>query len=85
MKKQNVVILGSTGTIGLNTLKVIDQFPDAFNVFCLTAYNNVDLLEQQIKKYHPKYVAVQPSGMEHIKRNGRLSGVKLFDVNSSLE
>lgn len=53
---KNIVILGSTGSIGVNTLKVIDNFSKDFRVIGLTGYNNLKLLEKQIKKYRPKVV-----------------------------
>lgn len=57
-KKKNICILGSTGSIGTNSLDVIARFPDRFNVQMLGAKNNIDLLEKQILKFHPKTVVV---------------------------
>ena len=51
-------ILGSTGSIGRNTLKVVARFPDKFKVCVLTAKSNVDLLAEQIKAFNPEFVAV---------------------------
>ncbi|MDD4049248.1 MAG: 1-deoxy-D-xylulose-5-phosphate reductoisomerase [Clostridia bacterium] len=56
MKK--IVILGSTGSIGKQTLQVIDEFPDKFKVIGLAAGSNVELMASQIKKYKPKYVSL---------------------------
>ena len=58
MRRKNVFILGSTGTIGINTLKVIERFPERFSVCGLTAYNNLQLIEKQMKQFSPHYVAV---------------------------
>ena len=55
---KNVVILGSTGSIGRNALEVIAKFPDRFRVIGLTAWNNSDLLQAQIVKFRPKVVAI---------------------------
>lgn len=55
---KNVAILGSTGSIGINALKVIDRHPGLFKVRALTAYNNKDLLQRQAAKYRPKYLAL---------------------------
>ncbi|MEK6645601.1 MAG: 1-deoxy-D-xylulose-5-phosphate reductoisomerase [Candidatus Firestonebacteria bacterium] len=55
---KNIVILGSTGSIGINTLKVIKAFPDRFKVIGLSANENVDLLMEQIKYFKPQTVAV---------------------------
>ena len=56
--KKRIAILGSTGSIGTQSLEVIDQNPDAFEVEVLTANNNVDLLIQQAKKYQPNVVVI---------------------------
>ncbi len=55
---KNVVILGSTGSIGRNALEVIRKFPDKFKVLGLAAKSSVNLLEEQIKEFSPPYVAV---------------------------
>ena len=46
-------IIGSTGSIGTQTLDVVSQHPDQFKVVALVAHHNIDLLEQQIKEYQP--------------------------------
>ena len=56
MKKLS--ILGSTGSIGVNTLDIVAAYPDRFKVVALTAGYNLDLLLTQIKAYHPELVAV---------------------------
>ncbi len=55
MPMKNVAVLGSTGSIGINTLKVIDRYKDRFRVVALTACYNEKLLNAQAAKYHPKY------------------------------
>jgi len=56
--KKRIAILGSTGSIGTQSLEVIAQNPDAFEVEVLTANNNVDLLIQQVKKFQPNVVVI---------------------------
>ncbi|PTX17103.1 1-deoxy-D-xylulose 5-phosphate reductoisomerase [Halanaerobium congolense] len=56
MKK--ITILGSTGSIGCQTLEVIDNLLDEWEVKALTAYKNIDFLSQQIEKYQPEFVVV---------------------------
>lgn len=56
MKK--IAILGSTGSIGTNSLEVISQHPGLFSVTYLTANKNIDLLRQQIDRFHPKGVVI---------------------------
>ncbi len=46
-------IIGSTGSIGTQTLDVVSQHPDQFKVVALVAHHNIDLLEKQIKEYQP--------------------------------
>jgi 1-deoxy-D-xylulose-5-phosphate reductoisomerase len=57
MKK--ILLLGSTGSIGVNALEVIRKFNDKFEVFGLTANSNIGLLEDQIKEFRPKFVVVR--------------------------
>jgi len=55
---KNIVILGSTGSIGRSTLDVVAKFPGLFKVVGLTAGRNVSLLMEQIKQFNPLVVAV---------------------------
>ncbi|MFP4487877.1 MAG: 1-deoxy-D-xylulose-5-phosphate reductoisomerase [Bacteroidales bacterium] len=55
---KRLAILGSTGSIGTQTLDVIDRHPDEFSVEVLTAYNNVEQLVVQAKKYMPGTVVI---------------------------
>ena len=57
-KLQQLTILGSTGTIGVNTLDVISQHPNRFAVFALTANKNVDALFNQCQKFSPQYAVM---------------------------
>jgi len=56
--KRSVAILGSTGSIGTQTLDVIQQHPDRFQVEVLTAQNNADLLISQALQYSPNAVVI---------------------------
>lgn len=56
MKK--ILILGSTGSIGVNTLNVVRQFPERFRVEALTINTRIDLLEPQIDEFNPRVVVV---------------------------
>lgn len=73
---KNICILGSTGSIGRNSLEVIANFPADFRVVYLTANKNIDLLQQQIRRFQPKGVAVlDRSSASSLKQitNGSLS------------
>ncbi|MFM8392365.1 MAG: 1-deoxy-D-xylulose-5-phosphate reductoisomerase [Acidobacteriota bacterium] len=56
--RKKVAILGSTGSIGCNTLRVIESFADEFEVAALGAGSNIDLLAQQIERFRPQMVSV---------------------------
>ena len=53
---KRISILGSTGSIGTQALEVVEKH--SFEVYALAAYHNVDLLERQVRKYHPKVVCI---------------------------
>ena len=53
-----ITILGSTGTIGVNTLSVISKIKNSYPIFALTANKNIRLLFSQIKKYKPLYAVI---------------------------
>jgi 1-deoxy-D-xylulose-5-phosphate reductoisomerase len=55
---KRVTILGSTGSIGVSTLDVIERHPDRFEVFALSAHSRVEELAQQCKKFRPRYAVL---------------------------
>jgi len=55
---KNIVILGSSGSIGLQTIDVVKRYPELFNVVGLAVNKSIDALEQQIKELRPKAVVV---------------------------
>lgn len=55
---KNLTILGSTGSIGTNALKVVAQFPERFTAKVLTAGRNISKLAEQVKQFRPELVAV---------------------------
>lgn len=66
---QQVVILGSTGSIGVNTLDVIAQYPERFAVFALTANTSVKTLHQQCLQFKPRFaVMVSESSANELRR-----------------
>ena len=58
MKQKKLVILGSTGSIGRNVLKIAAAFPERFKVIGLSAGWNVELLRQQIEQFSPRIVSM---------------------------
>lgn len=59
---QSVAVLGSTGSIGVNTLKVIAAHPERYRVFALTANSNVDVLAEQCRTWEPAFAVMLDSG-----------------------
>ena len=56
--KQQICILGSTGSIGTQALDVIRQHADRYEVYCLTANNSVEKLAEQAREFHPAAVVI---------------------------
>ena len=80
IKKQRVTVLGSTGSVGVNTLDVIAAHPDRFEVFALSAATNVDLMLAQCAKFKPQYVVMTSEAhggqlAEKVKQNGLVAQV----------
>jgi 1-deoxy-D-xylulose-5-phosphate reductoisomerase len=65
---KRITILGSTGSIGLNTLELIERNPEKYRAIALTAGRNVDLLTKQIEKFRPVGVAVLQKDLADILR-----------------
>jgi len=55
---KGICVLGSTGSIGTQTLNIIERFPESYYVTALTAGKNLTLLREQIRKFNPAYVCV---------------------------
>ena len=58
MKKKQIAILGSTGSIGTQALEVIAEHADLYEVYCLTANNKVELLAQQAHQFKPAAIVI---------------------------
>ena len=75
--KQNLTILGSTGSIGVNTLDVVERHRDKFDVTALTARHQVDLLFDQCLRFEPKFaVMLEPRAAENLAAKIRQSGLQ---------
>ncbi len=55
---KRIALLGSTGSIGTQTLQVIADNPNMFEAYAITAYNNAELLIEQALRFHPKYAVM---------------------------
>jgi 1-deoxy-D-xylulose-5-phosphate reductoisomerase len=70
-------VLGSTGSIGTNVLRVVDAFPGRFSVVGLAAGGNVELLAEQVARHRPKIVSLaDPSLVARLSRLVDLSGIR---------
>ncbi len=88
LQKQRVTVLGSTGSVGVNTLDVIAGHPDRFEVFALSASTQTELMLAQCLRFRPAYavMASAPHGRdlaEKLKANGLSTHVLL--ENNALE
>lgn len=86
IQKKHIAILGSTGSIGKQTLEIIAAFPEYFVVEVLTANKNADLLIEQALKYKPGSVVI--AGKEHYPKIEKAlwsRGIKVFAGKDSLE
>lgn len=71
---KELAILGSTGSIGTQTLDVVRAYPDRYRVYALCAHRSIDLLVQQAKEFHPEVVCIADESLyEQLKE--RLSGL----------
>jgi len=77
--KKNIAILGSTGSIGTQTLEVISGNTDLFSVFLLTAHSNADLLIAQALQYNPAYAIIcDKTKYQYVMESLANTGVKVL-------
>ena len=82
----NLVILGSSGSIGQNALWVVDQFPEELNIFGLAVGSNIQALKSQVEKYHPGIVCIvddKAAGM--FRSDAARLGVEVLSGQDGLE
>jgi 1-deoxy-D-xylulose-5-phosphate reductoisomerase len=76
--KKRVAVIGSTGSIGTNSLDVIERFSDRFEVVSLAAMKNTALLTEQAKKFKPRFVAIaDPERFGDIELSLSGSGIRI--------
>lgn len=74
---KRLAILGSTGSIGANTLAVVERHPEMFSIVALSADRQVDRLFAQIRQYQPRYaVMVNPAAADQLRSRVRETGLK---------
>lgn len=86
VKKNRVVVLGSTGSIGISTLDVIDRHPDKFEVFALTASTSVDAMLAQCARHKPAFAVMASEAhgkqLQHLCRAEGLATVVLWGADA---
>jgi 1-deoxy-D-xylulose-5-phosphate reductoisomerase len=65
---KRLAILGSTGSIGVNTLDIVEQFREEFEVLALAAGTNLSVLREQVKRFKPRIVSVLNQDLAHALR-----------------
>ncbi len=83
--KKRIAILGSTGSIGTQALEVVEQNPDLFEIDCLTANSNADLLIAQAIKFKPNSVAIADETKYQIVKEALANeSIKVFGGYNSI-
>jgi 1-deoxy-D-xylulose-5-phosphate reductoisomerase len=76
MTMQNIVVLGSTGSIGVSTLDVVGRHPERFQILALTAHRQVDLLLEQCKRFRPRFAVMsQEAAAEQLRLRMKQDGL----------
>jgi len=82
---KQIAVLGSTGSIGRNSLEIIRNFPERFKLAAISANRNIGLLKRQIKEFRPVSVCVGDlAAARGLKREAVLRGCKLFFGESGI-
>lgn len=84
MKKKQISIIGSTGSIGTQTLEVIEKIQDKFEILALAGGDNINLLRKQISRFKPKTVCVKSSDSK-ITLEREFSDTKFLSGGEGLE
>jgi 1-deoxy-D-xylulose-5-phosphate reductoisomerase len=83
--KKNIAVLGSTGSIGTQTLEVVRANPNAFSIEVLTGNGNADLLIQQALEFNPNAVVIADESKYHlVKQALQPHDIKVFAGNKSV-
>ncbi|MCH8156410.1 MAG: 1-deoxy-D-xylulose-5-phosphate reductoisomerase, partial [Nitrospinae bacterium] len=76
---KTISLLGSTGSIGVNTLDVVRRNPERFAVAAMTAGNNIELFAQQVKEFKPSLISIfNPSKLDALKELLQGQDVEIF-------
>src|SRR6266404_2606745 len=77
-----IAILGSTGSIGRSTLKIVEAYPERFSVVTLAAGNNLDLAFEDAKRWKPKIISMATAeGAEQLRKKLKVAGLEKIEVS----
>jgi 1-deoxy-D-xylulose-5-phosphate reductoisomerase len=83
---ERIALLGSTGSIGTQSLDIISKYPERFQVEVLVAGNNIDLLIEQAHKFQPDSVVIANSDHYHLLKDGlKYTNIKVYSGNDAVE
>jgi 1-deoxy-D-xylulose-5-phosphate reductoisomerase len=83
---ERIALLGSTGSIGSQTLDIVSRFPDEFAIEALIAGNNVELLTRQAREFHPSTVVIgNTDHYQILKDNLKNTGIKIFSGEEAID
>ena len=86
MARKRLTVLGSTGSIGTNTLAIVRQFPDQFQIVALSCHTRVEQLLQQIEEFHPQMVCVgNPVQAQWLAQHPCAQTIKIFSGENGLK
>lgn len=84
---QTVCILGATGSIGQSTLKILQQHPEQYSVFAVTAHSRMDALVEICKQYQPKIAVVPQDKVDELAqkfRDAKLNHIEILSGEAGL-
>lgn len=83
---QNVAVLGSTGSIGQNTLEIIEKYPHRFKAVGLAAGRNLELLANQVKRFKPQFISLErKDDVEEYRNRFDYSQIDILSGQEGLE
>jgi 1-deoxy-D-xylulose-5-phosphate reductoisomerase len=81
-KVKKLAVIGSTGSIGRQTLEIVRALPGRFSVIGLAAGQNIDLLAEQVKEFKPEYVSCSGMTLKEIKDHLRFADCEFLPVEN---
>jgi len=77
-----IAILGSTGSIGRSTLKIVEAYPERFSIVTLAAGNNIDIAFEDAKRWKPKIISMATAeGAEQLRKKLKVAGLEKIEVS----